>query len=306
VTRTASDSNRAEPNPPHRPDHRGIDAHRAGPDWPFWGAIGAITGAYLLFLFVMLLATAMYTSPSDLIRALRSPEIQYATRLSLVTCTITSLLALALAIPVGYLMSRSHFRGKNVLETFVDVPIVLPPLVVGLCLLILFQTTAGRAVERFLLIVFKWIFAKLHLQGVENYVPFTYTVSGVVLAQFLIGAAFAVRQMRTTFDHLSSRPEDVAMTLGCSRGRAVWLVTLPAAKRGMFSAASVAWARSRGEFGPILVFAGATRMKTEVLPTTVWLELSVGHLEAAIAVSLMMVGLAIAVLLAMRAVGERP
>jgi molybdate transport system permease protein len=96
------------------------------------------------------------------------------------------------------------------------------------------------------------------------------------------------------------------MTLGCSRGRAVWLVTLPSARRGMFSAASIAWARSLGEFGPILVFAGATRMKTEVLPTTVWLELSVGNLEAAIAVSLMMVALAVTVLLAMRAVGERP
>jgi len=131
-------------------------------------------------------------------------------------------------------------------------------------------------------------------------------VFGVLLAQFTVGAAFAVRQMRTTFDHLAARPEDVAMTLGCSRGRAVWLVTLPAAKRGMFSAASIAWARSLGEFGPILVFAGATRMKTEVLPTTVWLELSVGNLEAAIAVSLMMVALAVTVLLAMRAVGERP
>jgi molybdate transport system permease protein len=74
----------------------------------------------------------------------------------------------------------------------------------------------------------------------------------------------------------------------------------------MFSAASIAWARSLGEFGPILVFAGATRMKTEVLPTTVWLELSVGNLEAAIAVSMMMVALAVTVLLAMRAVGERP
>src|SRR5437016_79825 len=121
-----------------------------------------------------------------------------------------------------------------------------------------------------------------------------------------VGSPFAIRQMRSTFDHLPTRPEDVAMTLGCSRGKAVWLVTLPAARRGMFSAASVAWARSLGEFGPILVFAGATRMKTEVLPTTVWLELSVGNLEAAIAVSLMMVALAVAVLLAMRSVGERP
>jgi molybdate transport system permease protein len=73
----------------------------------------------------------------------------------------------------------------------------------------------------------------------------------------------------------------------------------------MFAAASVAWARSLGEFGPILVFAGATRMKTEVLPTTVWLELSVGNLEAAVAVSLLMVLFAVGVLVAVRKAGER-
>jgi molybdate transport system permease protein len=111
--------------------------------------------------------------------------------------------------------------------------------------------------------------------------------------------------MRGTFDHLSRRPEDVAMTLGCSRATAFWKVTLPAARRGMFAAASIAWARSLGEFGPILVFAGATRLRTEVLPTSVWLELSVGNLEAAIAVSLLMVGLAILVLASVRFSGER-
>jgi len=262
------------------------DTHRAGANWPFWVTIVAVVSTYLLFLLGMLLATATYTSPHHLVRALGSREIQYATGLSLVTCTVTAVLSLVVAVPSGYLMARCNFRGKNFLDTLLDVPIVLPPMVIGLCLLILFQTPFGQAVEKV--------------------VPFTYTVYGVVLAQFVVGAAFAVRQMRTTFDHLPARPEDVAMTLGCSRGKAVRLVTLPAAKRGMFSAASVAWARSLGEFGPILVFAGATRMKTEVLPTTVWLELSVGNLEASIAVSLMMVVLAVAVLLAMRAAGERP
>jgi molybdate transport system permease protein len=82
-------------------------------------------------------------------------------------------------------------------------------------------------------------------------------------------------------------------------------VTIPAARRGIFAAASVAWARSLGEFGPILVFAGATRGKTEVLPTTVWLELSVGNLEAAVAVSILMVLLAIVVLVIIRRAGER-
>ena len=250
----------------------------------FWLTLALIAALYLGFIIAMLAATATYTSPGELWQALQSKEIRYATGLSLLTCTVTALLSLLLAIPLGYLLARSKFWGKSLVEAALDIPVVLPPLVVGLCLLILFQTSFGRMVE--------------------EHVAFTYTIAGVVLAQLVIGAAFAIRTMRGTFDHLSPRPEEVAMTLGCSRFQAVRLVTLPAARRGMFAAASVAWARSLGEFGPILVFAGATRMKTEVLPTTVWLELSVGNLEAAVAVGLLMVGMAMIVLVAVRLTGE--
>ncbi len=251
----------------------------------FWAGLVVVAGMYLLFLLSMLAATAVHSSPGDLIQALGSREIQHSIVLSLITCTITALLSLLVAVPTGYLMARASFPGKNIVEAALDIPIVLPPMVMGLCLLILFQTPVGQA-----------------LQSVGR---ITYTVYAVILAQFVIGAAFAVRTMRGTFDHLSQRPEDVAMTLGCTRGQAVWLVTLPAARRGMFAAASVAWARSMGEFGPILVFAGATRMKTEVLPTTVWLELSVGNLEAAVAVSLLMVAFAMVVLVAVKWAGEQ-
>jgi molybdate transport system permease protein len=250
-----------------------------------WVGLGVITGAYLLFLLAMVGATALHSTPGELMRALGSREIRHAIWLSLATCTVSAVLSVFLAVPVGYLLARGKFRGRVWLDAALDIPILLPPMVVGLCLLILFQTRMGRAVEAV--------------------IPFTYAVAGVVLAQLVIGAAFAVRTMRGTFEQLSARPEEVAMTLGCSRARAIWLVTLPAARRGMFAAGSIAWARSLGEFGPVLVFAGATRMKTEVLPTTIWLELSAGNLEAAIAVSLMMVVLAVIVLAAMRMMGER-
>ena len=252
---------------------------------PLWLVLGLITGGYLLFWLGLLGSAAVHSSPGDLWRALHSREIRYAIGLSLWTCTLTGLLSLLLAVPVGYLLARGRFPGRALLDAALDIPIVLPPMVVGLCLLIFFQTLVGQLIERV--------------------IPFTYTIAGVVLAQFVIGAAFAVRTMRGTFEELSARPEDVALTLGCTRTRAIWLVTLPAARRGMVAAASIAWARSLGEFGPILVFAGATRMKTEVLPTSVWLELSVGNLEAAIAVSMVMVVLAIVVLASVRLVGER-
>lgn len=252
---------------------------------PFWGGLTLATGAYLFFLLALLGSAATYTTPGHLWAALGSREIRYSIGLSLVSCTTSALLALFLAVPVGYLLSRARFPGKAWLDAALDIPIILPPMVVGLCLLTFFQTPIGKAIE--------------------GAVHFTYAVAGVVLAQFIIGAAFAVRTMRGVFDHLPSRPEDVAMTLGCSRGQAVWLVTLPAANRGMFAAFSIAWARSLGEFGPILVFAGITRMKTEVLPTSIFIELSAGNLEAAIAVSLLMVALALVILVAVRIFGER-
>ena len=83
-------------------------------------------------------------------------------------------------------------------------------------------------------------------------------------------------------------------------------IAVPQALRGMIAAVTVAWARSLGEFGPILVFAGATRMRTEVLSTTVFLELSVGELNAAVAVSLIMVVMAVIVLVLLRALGAGP
>ncbi|RJP31095.1 MAG: ABC transporter permease subunit, partial [Candidatus Omnitrophota bacterium] len=125
----------------------------------------------------------------------------------------------------------------------------------------------------------------------------------VILAQFMVACAFAVRTMRATFDQINPRQEQVALTLGCSRAQAFWLVVLPEARRGLLTAATLAWARSLGEFGPILVFSGATRNKTEVLSTSVFLELSIGNIEAAVAVSMIMVIAAVAVLVIVRVYG---
>ena len=250
-----------------------------------WIVLSLICAAYLAFWAVMIAATATYTTPLEIWKVINSREIRYAALLSLGTCTVSALLSVLIAVPVGYLMSRRRFPGHAIVEAALDIPIVLPPMVVGICLLIFFQTNAGHLIERV--------------------VPLTYAIGGVILAQFVIAAAFAIRTMRGVFDHLSSRPEDVAMTLGCTRWQALRHVTLPAARRGMFAAGSIAWARSLGEFGPILVFAGATHMKTEVLPTSVWNAMSTGDLKQAVAVSLLMIVIAMIVLVAIRITGER-
>ncbi len=256
-----------------------------GSDWPFYLGMSLLGSIYVILIVGMLAADLFYTSPSHLIAALDSPEIQYAIQLSLVSCTITTILSLWVAVPLGYLLARVEFPGRMLLDTLLDIPIVLPPLVLGLSLLILFQTSVGAAIQRVL--------------------PITYQVPAVILAQFAVAAAFAVRTMRITFDQINPRLEQVALTLGCTRGQAFWWVAFPEARRGLLTAATLAWARSLGEFGPILIFAGATRMKTEVLSTTVFLELSVGRLEASLAVSLLMVAVAVLVLVLMRLFGLR-
>src|SRR5205085_1565272 len=158
------------------------------------------------------------------------------------------------------------------------------PLVIGLSLLILFQVSIGGT-------TIDELFQK------RLGLPVTYAIPSVILAQFAVACAFAVRTMRVTFDQINPRCEQVALTLGCNRSQAFWSVVLPEARRGILTATTLAWARSLGEFGPILIFSGATRMKTEVLSTTVFLELSVGHVEAAVAVSLLMIGTAVVVLM---------
>ena len=132
-----------------------------------------------------------------------------------------------------------------------------------------------------------------------------FEIPAVIIAQFTMAAAFAVRTMRVVFDQIPIRFEEVAMTLGCSRGQAFWEVVLPQAGRGVFAAGSLAWARSLGEFGPILVFAGATRLRTEVLSTSVYLELQAGNLKGMLAVSLIMVVVAAVVLVLARFLGRR-
>lgn len=254
-------------------------------DVPFYVGMTLLGSVYVVLVVGMVVADATYTSPGHLWSALQSPEIRYAIRLSLISCSLSTLFSLLVAVPIGYLMSRVPFRGKALLDALLDIPIVLPPLVIGLSLLILFQTAPGRWVER--------------------YVPVTYAIPSVILAQFSVACAFAVRTLRATFDQIHPRREQVALTLGCRRSQAFWLVVFPEARRGLLTAATLAWARSLGEFGPILVFSGATRMRTEVLPTTVFLELSVGRIEAAVAVSLLMVLAAVLVLVVVRIAGAK-
>ncbi len=262
-----------------------VPTYRA--DIPFLVALGLIASVYVTLIVGMLAALVFYVEMPVIGEVFTNPRYRYALLLSLTSCSITTVLAVWVAVPTAYLLTRVEFPGKRLLDAVLDIPIVLPPLVIGLALLMLFQTGPGR-----------------FLQG---YVRFTYAIPGVILAQFMVACAFAIRTMAAAFAEINPRQEQVAMTLGCSRAQAFWWVVLPEAQRGMIPAATIAWARAMGEFGPVLVFAGTTALRTEVMPTSIFLELQVGNLGMAAGISFVIVVLAMAVLMLMRlAGGGRP
>jgi molybdate transport system permease protein len=278
-------------------------ASRASSDWPFIACLAVLGGTYVVLILAMVLADVTHLAGCDprsedcaqakSLRLFATPEIRYAITLSLASCTVAGVLSLIVGIPLGYLLSREKFFGKAFVDAVLDIPVVLPPLVIGLSLLILFQLQiGGHSIEQ-------WLSDRAGF-------PVTFHIPAVILAQFAVAAAFAARTMRVTFEQINPRAEQVALTLGCTRAQAFWRVTLPEARRGVLTAFTLAWARSLGEFGPILVFAGATRMRTEVLSTTVFLELSVGRLNASVAVSLLMIIAAVIVLVVVRVLGVQP
>ena len=136
-----------------------------------------------------------------------------------------------------------------------DLPIVFPPLVVGLTLLVFFsQTFLGR-----------WIQEDIGLE-------FVFQPKGIVLCQFLVGASFAIRSAKIAFDEVDQRYENVALTLGCSQWGSFRRISLPLARNGIIAGGVLAWARAFGLFGPLLIFVGSFRGRTEVLSPTIFLE----------------------------------
>ena len=280
---------------------------RVPSDKPFILGLSFIFGLYLLLILGMLVADANYTSFEDLRKTLANPDIQSSIKLTLLSCFIATILSIIVAVPTGYLLARFRFPGKTAFDALLDIPIILPPLVIGLSLLILFHKfhIFGTSIEDWCVITFTSVYSFFTGKAPDFSVGVTYKLPAIILAQFSVSCAFAVRTMRNTFDQMSPRQEQVAMTLGCNRSQAFWLIAVPGAWRGILTAAALAWARALGEFGPILIFAGTTRGRTEVLSTSIFLEISIGNLEGAVAISMIMVAIALAVLFLVRLVDGR-
>ncbi len=277
----------------------------------FWGAMATFGCAYLFLIVSLLVVDMRFVSGEDLRAALGDQRVRYSMQLSLISSTLSALVSTWIAVPTGYLLARSGSRAlrrrsrvgpgwqrcrrlvRTCVETLFDMPLVFPPLAMGISLLVLFQTPAGRWVDAR---VAEWM-AGLGFPGIRGV---SYEVPAVILAQCTVAAAYAIRILRATFERIDPEPERLALVLGASEWQAFSWVALPQARQGMINAFTMAWARSLGEFGPILVFAGMTRMKTEVLSTTVYLNFSIGNLRGAVTAALLLLTLASVMLIALR------
>lgn len=274
------------------------------PPIPYGRRFDLLLSAPLAFylLVIVCLTAGVFTgiTREALQTAWADPALREAIRLSLVTSLASTALSLLVAIPSGYVLSRARFPGHDLLDTLIDIPIVLPPLVMGLAILIFFSSPFGLFLDRGIL-----PFGAQHGQGLWPRGIFVYQPLGIVLAQFVVGGAFAVRVVKSGFDSFDPRYEEVAMTLGANRWQAFRKAVLPGIAPSLLAGAVICWAKIFGLFGPILLVAGTMRHRTEIMPTTIFLETSIGRIEVALVVAGLMIAISVATLVAVKRLGGK-
>ena len=203
--------------------------------------------------------------------------------LSLETTTASLVLMVLLGTPLALLLARRQFRGSTLLESVIDLPIVLPPSVAGLALLLLLGRNGLLG-------------PPLSALGIE--LPFT--TAAVVIAQCFVAAPFYVRSARTGFASVDRDLEDAARVDGASE-RALFLrITVPLASSALAAGLVMSWARALGEFGGAIMFAGNVEGRTQTLPLMVYGEFQSGGLDTAVAAASILVLAALGVLIAVR------
>ena len=255
-------------------------------DRVFSAATFVFVSVFIVFVLTLIVTDLFYIDREAIVTVLTSKPIRHALWMSLWTSFMTTFIALLFAVPMGYALSRFRFPGRIFADAIVDLPIVFPPLVAGLTLLVFFsQTAVGRWIEQDV--------------GIE----FIFQPKGIVLCQFVAAASFAIRSAKTAFDDVDPRYENIALTLGCTQWGSFRRVSLPLARNGIIAGGILTWARAFGLFGPLMIFVGSFRGRTEVLSTTIFLEQSVGNLEVALAIALLLIFMALIAVTGIRLVG---
>ncbi|MFD8376749.1 ABC transporter permease, partial [Streptomyces sp. NPDC059688] len=237
----------------------------------------------LVFLLLPLLALLLRAPWRSLPEQLTSPEVWQALQLSLITATAATAVSLVLGVPLAWLLARTEFPGRGLVRALVTLPLVLPPVVGGVALLL----ALGRNG-----VVGQWLDSWFGIT-----LPFT--TAGVVIAEAFVAMPFLVISVEGTLRAADPRYEEAATTLGASRFTAFRRVTLPLIAPGVAAGSVLAWARALGEFGATITFAGNFPGRTQTMPLAVYLALQ-NDPEAAIALSLVLLAVSIAVLAGLR------
>jgi molybdate transport system permease protein len=239
--------------------------------------------AGLAFLVLPLAGLLIRAPWATLPARLTAPGVLAALRLSLLTATLATGMCLVLGVPLAWLLARTELPGRRFVRALVTVPLVLPPVVGGVALLLVF----GRRG-----LVGEWL---------DSTFGFTlpFTTAGVVVAEAFVAMPFLVISVAGALRGADARYEEAAATLGASRWTAFRRVTLPLVAPGVAAGAVLCWARALGEFGATITFAGNFPGRTQTMPLAVYLALE-QDLDAAIVLSLVLLVVSVTILLVLR------
>ncbi|MDK2974249.1 MAG: molybdate transport system permease protein [Methanofollis sp.] len=235
-----------------------------------------------LYLTLPLVALVLRVTPELLMTYLPNETVQKALWLSLLTSGIATVTVIAIGTPAAYFHSRTAYPGKTLVDTFIDLPLVLPPAVAGFSLLLLFGRTGLLGTY-------------LHIIGIDV----AFTTLAVVMAQIFVSSPFYLRQAKALFEQLDPAYEETARTLGSSSFRTFISIILPLTASGLISGAIMTFARALGEFGATIMFAGNLPGVTQTMPLAIYAAMQ-GNFDVAIAISVLLVAISLAIMLAVR------
>ena len=256
---------------------------RAFPAFPALLAL-ALTVA-LAFLTLPVVAIFVDTPPGDLIASLGEEGAREALLLSLKTTTISLALILLVGTPAAYLLATRRFRGRSLVVTLVELPLVLPPAVAGIALL----AAVGPA---------GILGGTIEALGVE----LALETAGVVVALTFVASPFYLRQAQAAFAAVDRSLLDASRTLGASEARGFARVMIPVALPGLVAGTALALGRALGEFGATLMFAGSFEGITQTVPLAIY-DRFASDFDSALALSAVLVAASAGILLSVKLVG---
>jgi molybdate transport system permease protein len=247
--------------------------------------IGAVICIFVFYLG-LILSLFYFIGGKGFWEAVVNPYTLFSIRLSLIAATVATFFAVIIGLPSAYALSRFEFVGKRIVDTFLEIPMIVSPIALGACFLVFFNTPLGELVQT------KGLF-------------FVFEVPGVILAQFASVAGLATRLMKASLDEISPRYEAVARSLGSSPWQAFYRITLPLSFKGLLASVILSWAKAVGEFGATVTLAGAMPGKTETMPIAIFTALASANIEKAVVLILILVAFGLLTLYSVRLIGKR-